>query len=529
MMKTGNELISRSLEQKKKLWEQEQLQKFADSGKEPKNDSWKNKYKGVAQIESEIHELPNDWGWSSAEAICASVRDGTHDTPKYVESGIPLITSKNLINGKLDYTKIQMISEKDHEEISKRSGVDDGDILYAMIGTIGNPVVVKKTEEFSIKNVGLFKSNEEFIKSKYLKYWLDAPQFNNWLKPRLKGTTQKFAPLGLLRSLPVPLAPPEQQKGIVAKIEELFSHIDAGIEALKKAKQLLKQYRQSVLKAAVTGELTKEWREANKNKLEPASRLLERILKERRQKWEEQQLEQFKAKGKMPKDDKWKEKYKEPDNYTDNLLFDIPEEWHWVYMGQLGDVVGGLTKNKKREQFELQLPYLRVANVYANELRLDDVSKIGVQVNELDRVLLEKGDLLIVEGNGSPDQIGRLAIWNGSIEPCVHQNHLIKVRLTKKDGGNYLMYWLSSLGGRDAILQVASSTSGLYTLSISKISGLPVPLPPLVEQIEIEKLVSAKLSSIEHLDNEIDVQLIKVEKNKQSVLASAFSGKIING
>ncbi|MBT2969589.1 MAG: restriction endonuclease subunit S [Candidatus Thiodiazotropha sp. (ex Ctena orbiculata)] len=243
MSQTGTELIIRSLEQKKSLWEKEQLQKFAESGKEPKNDSWKNKYKGVAEIEGKTHELPSDWGWASAEAICSSVRDGTHDTPKYVEKGIPLITSKNLVEGKLDLSKMQMISEKDHEEISKRSGVDDGDILYAMIGTIGNPVVVKKLTEFSIKNVGLFKKNEEFIFSNYLKYWLDAPQFNNWLKPRLKGTTQKFAPLGLLRALPVPVAPHEQQKRIVAKIEELFSHIDAGIKALKKAKQLLKQYR----------------------------------------------------------------------------------------------------------------------------------------------------------------------------------------------------------------------------------------------------------------------------------------------
>src|SRR5690606_24720681 len=110
----------------------------------------------------------------------------------------------------------------------------------------------------------------------------------------------------------MPIAPPGQQKRIVAKIEELFSHIDAGIEALKKAKQLLKQYRQSILKAAVTGELTKEWREANKDKLEPASKLLERILKERRQVWEEQQLKKIKAKGKIPKDDKWKEAYAEP-------------------------------------------------------------------------------------------------------------------------------------------------------------------------------------------------------------------------
>jgi type I restriction enzyme S subunit len=160
---------------------------------------------------------------------------------------------------------------------------------------------------------------------------------------------------------------------------------------------------------------------------------------------------------------------------------------------------------------------------------LDDVTKIGIQESELERVLLEKGDLLVVEGNGSPEQIGRLAVWDGSIDPCVHQNHLIKVRLQEKDSGNYLMYWLSSLGGRDAILQVASSTSGLYTLSISKVAGLPIPLPPIEEQVEIHNIVSSKLSSIEHLENEIDVQLIKAGKNKQSVLASAFSGKITKG
>ena len=218
-----------------------------------------------------------------------------------------------------------------------------------------------------------------------------------------------------------------------------------------------------------------------------------------------------------------------PESYDEKPPFELPTEWIWVYLGQLGEVIGGLTKNKKREQFELQLPYLRVANVYANELRLDDVTMIGVQESELERVLLEKGDLLVVEGNGSPEQIGRLAIWDGSIEPCVHQNHLIKVRLQEKNSGNYLMYWLSSLGGRDAILQVASSTSGLYTLSISKVSGLPIPLPPIKEQVKIHNIVSLKLSSIEYLENEINDQLLKAERNKQSILASAFSGNLNQG
>jgi len=144
------------------------------------------------------------------------------------------------------------------------------------------------------------------VNSKWCFYMFQAIKLPN------KGYARHFQ---YLKEAYLPIPPPEQQKRIVAKIEELFSHIDAGIEALKKAQKLLKQYRQSVLKAAVTGELTKDWREANKGdaqgsanvaggrtpratKLEPASQLLERILKERRQKWEEQQLKQFQAKAK---------------------------------------------------------------------------------------------------------------------------------------------------------------------------------------------------------------------------------------
>lgn len=431
--------------------------------------------------------------------------------------------------------------------------LEKGDVLIArMPDPLGRACIFPgdAKESVTVVDVCVVRTGTEDVNHKWLMYWVNSPRFRNTIASLQSGTTRKRISRGNLATITFPVPPSEQQKRIVAKIEELFSHIDAGIEALKKAKQLLKQYRQSVLKAAVTGKLTEQWRADRKaeldaqgsanaaggrkpgaatkesNKFDTAQELLDRILKERRLKWEEQQLEQFKAKGKMPKDDKWKEKYVDPQSYDGMPPFGLPTEWTWVYLGQLGEVIGGLTKNKKREQLELQLPYLRVANVYANELRLDDVTNIGVQESELERVLLEKGDLLVVEGNGSPEQIGRLAIWDGSIEPCVHQNHLIKVRLQEKDSGNYLMYWLSSLGGRSAILQVASSTSGLYTLSISKVSGLPIPLPPIDEQIEIHYIVSSKLSSIDHLENDINVQLMKAEKNKQSILASAFSGNL---
>jgi type I restriction enzyme, S subunit len=106
--------------------------------------------------------LPTGWVYRKARE-CMDVRDGTHDSPKYVISEYPLVTSKNLINGKIDFSTCSFISKEDLDAISKRSAVDDGDILYAMIGTIGNPVIVKKQSEFAIKNVALFKFNNESV------------------------------------------------------------------------------------------------------------------------------------------------------------------------------------------------------------------------------------------------------------------------------------------------------------------------------------------------------------------------------
>lgn len=195
-------------------------------------------------------------------------------------------------------------------------------------------------------------------------------------------------------------------------------------------------------------------------------------------------------------------------------------------MEQLGLVIGGLTKNSKRNALPTHLPYLRVANVYADELRLDEIKEIGVAESELEKLLVQKGDLLVVEGNGSKDQIGRLAIWDGSIDPCVHQNHLIKVRLLNPDLGKFVMAWMLSPSGRPHIERVASSTSGLYTLSVGKVAKLPVPLPPLAEQHRIVAEVEARATAIDHLQAELDRQVTRSNRLRQSTLANAFAGTL---
>ena len=154
-----------------------------------------------------------------------------------------------------------------------------------------------------------------------------------------------------------------------------------------------------------------------------------------------------------------------------------------VKLNEVATVTSGLTKNSKRPQFLIKMPYLRVANVLFNEFDLSDVQEIGVQDGEIDKCLVLKGDLLFVEGNGSPEQIGRVSVWDGSISPILHQNHIIKARF--RNGiilPCFAMYYFMTRDGREQILSNAATTSGLYTLSLSKIANFCIPAPPLAAQ-----------------------------------------------
>ena len=157
-------------------------------------------------------------------------------------------------------------------------------------------------------------------------------------------------------------------------------------------------------------------------------------------------------------------------------------------LSELATITGGLTKNSKRNAFNLKMPYLRVANVFFNRLDLNEILEIGVREDEIGKTLLQTGDLLFVEGNGSIEQIGRVAIWDGSISPILHQNHLIKARFHKKTIlPEFALFYFMSQEGRQQIISKSVSTSGLNTLSVNKISSLILPMPP----IELQKQFAA--------------------------------------
>jgi type I restriction enzyme S subunit len=190
-------------------------------------------------------------------------------------------------------------------------------------------------------------------------------------------------------------------------------------------------------------------------------------------------------------------------------------------------VIGGLTKNSQRSELSIKKPFLRVANVYENELRLDDVHETRVKEAEILRATILAGDLLIVEGNGSVDQIGRVALWQDEIEGCVHQNHLIKIRVDKEKAlPKYILYFLMSPQGKERIVNKATSGAGLYTLSISKISAIRAPLFSIEEQTEIVRRVDQLFAHADRIEQQINNALARVNNLSQSILAKAFRGEL---
>lgn len=178
----------------------------------------------IIEDKDKLFSIPSSWSWVRLEDAF-DVRDGTHDSPKYHTSGYPLITSKNLYYGKLDFLNVKYVSEIDYKKINERSKVDRDDILFAMIGSIGNPAIVDTDVEFSIKNVALFKYySRELSEPNFLLTYLKYASQN--MRAVSAGGVQSFVSLGFLRGYPFPLPPLAEQKRIVKKVEEIMVLID---------------------------------------------------------------------------------------------------------------------------------------------------------------------------------------------------------------------------------------------------------------------------------------------------------------
>lgn len=436
--------------------------------------------------------LPKGWVEEPLSEVCEMITDGTHHSPSNGAVGeFKYVTAKNIRKHGLDLSNITYVDAATHREIYKRCPVKPGDVLYIKDGaTTGLAIVNPLEEEFSmLSSVALLRPEGALLNAHFLRHQLNSRSLRERMTGDMTGSAIRRLTLTTIGRQEVVVPPLDEQNRIVAKLDVLNAKSARARTELARIATLVSRYKQAVLSKAFSGELTP--RRGGKAAIQFAPKFAAQID------------------GRTPE------------------LPALPATWSWVALSSVAEVSGGLTKNSKRDSLPLQVPYLRVANVYANELRLDDVSVIGCTENEVARTTLMAGDLLLVEGNGSLDQIGRVALWGGELDRCIHQNHLIKVRPCGDLVSKFALYWLLSPLGRRAIEAVAASSSGLHTLSLAKVGGLPFPLCNSEEQHEIVRRIESAFARIDRLAKEAQRALELVARLDEAILGKAFRGELV--
>lgn len=197
-----------------------------------------------------------------------------------------------------------------------------------------------------------------------------------------------------------------------------------------------------------------------------------------------------------------------------------PMGWPVTTLGAVAAVQGGLQVTRARSEHPLERPYLRVANVYRDRLDLAEVKSIRLTDAELNRTRLQVGDLLFVEGHGNPAEVGRVAVWDGSIEDCTHQNHLIRARPDRaRLLPEFACTLLNSQGGRQSLLRSGKTTSGLSTISTQNVKDAAVFLPPLAQQAAFVQ----RIEDVASIQRQQITALAKAQATFDALLAQAFA------
>jgi type I restriction enzyme S subunit len=285
------------------------------------------------------------------------------------------------------------------------------------------------------------------------------------------------------------VAPAAEQERIVTAIEEAFSKLGAGEAGLRTVRQLLKRMREAILTAAVTGRLVPQDPTDT-----PAAKLLADLGVEAA----------------------------EPEGFPE-----LPPSWSWAELGVIAEVVGGVTKDSKRQSDPsfVEVPYLRVANVQRGFLDLETITTIRVAPEKAAQLELQPGDVLFNEG-GDRDKLGRGWVWDGQISSCIHQNHVFRARLSGGVEPKLVSIWGNTFG-RGWFEDRGKQTTNLASLNLKTLKAFPVPIAPVEEQPRILAEVERQMSFLDACERAVDVGLARAAGLRRSVLKAAFEGRLV--
>jgi len=434
------------------------------------------------------------------------------------------------------------ISEiKTFESVKKGyTAFQEHDVLFAKITPCmenGKMAVVPKL----INGLGFGSTEFHVLRSysgvspQYIYYYVSSKTFRVDSAHNMTGAVgQRRVPATWLGRVNIPLPSIKEQHRIVAKIEELFSELDKGIESLKTAREQLKVYRQALLKDAFEGKFTEQWRKDNTDKLESADDLLARIHQERETRYQ-QQLDVWKAAVKQW-DDKGKEgkkpakptsliPLKSIDSDKADSLPALPKGWVWTYFENLIEYVTSGSRGWAKYYAESGATFIRAQNLKYDRLDLGDVAFVALPGTvEGKRTLTKKGDLLITITGAN---VTKTAYVKNDIGEAYVSQHVALCRLVNSNIANYLfMFLVAGVAGRKQLENVAYG-AGKPGLNLENIKKLLVPIPSTDECVIIAESFEKNSSIFDQLDNTLSEQVLKSQTLRQSILKKAFSGQLV--
>ena len=381
------------------------------------------------------------------------VRDGTHNSPKYINNGYPLITSKDFKDGQFDLSKTKYISEKDYQDIIKRSKVDVGDILYSMIGgNIGSMIRIDQDNYFdmAIKNVALFKPYQtDSINTKYIAYLLES-KIREYQAIAIGGA-QPFVGLDVFRNSLVPLPPLAEQIRIVAEIEKWFALIDRIENGKTELQTTIKQAKNKILDLAIHGKLVPQ-----DPSDEPASELLKRIN----------------PKAEITCDN----------GHYQNLPFEVPQNWSWTTLEKIGKWQSGSTPSRlNKDYYNGNIPWLKTGDL--NDGYITHIPEYITEkaLNETSVKLNATGSVLIAMYGATIGKIGILTF------PATTNQACCACEVFSGIDKEFLFLFL--LSHREEFIKMGGG-GAQPNISKEKIVNTCIPLPPFAEQKRIVNAVN---------------------------------------
>jgi len=452
-----------------------------------------------------MSDLPKAWTTSTVGDLADSIQYGHTAKSSKEEVGPRFLRITDIQDNNVDWTSVPFCPIPENQIPKYR--LDKGDLLFARTGaTVGKSFLIQSEIPESIFASYLIRVRvTKAIESRYLYYFFQSSDYWHQISNSSSGIGQPNVNGKKLAAITLPIAPLPEQRRIVARIEELFSRLDAGVAALHHAKAQLQRYRQSVLAAAVTGQLTQAWREQHPD-TESAEELLERALTDARANWS------------------GKRKFVEPAILDPKGLPELPSSWTWTGVEQTGEVKLGRQRSPKQMTGDHIRPYLRVANVYEARIDTSDVNEMNFTPAEFKIYELKYGDILLNEGQ-SLEWVGRPAMYRDEIEGCCFQNTLVRYRAHKSVLPSYALTVFRSYLHRGRFQKIAKWTNNIAHLGAGRFKEVEFPLPPLAEQHQIVAEVESRTTAIDHLEAELDRQITRSNRLRQSTLAAAFSGK----